>query len=261
MGPRLVMTIVSLIAFFMVGCGVPQEEYDATQYNLASCQATLKSNKKAFKNCERERNAAHNRLRALGEDVSGLEGKLSDTRAELERIKRANELRQRAMEELLAKFAGLIRSGRLTIGVNDGRMVIQLSSNVLFKLGQSRLSRDGKEAVAEVGEVLQTIEERKFQVAGHTDNTRGRGRVNPNWTLSYMRARAVFDVLIENSMDESMLSLAAYAEYSPVASNDTSEGQEENRRIEIVLLPTSDELPLRQLKKIERVKEKIRTHE
>ena len=57
-------------------------------------------------------------------------------------------------------------------------------------------------------------------------------------------------------MDESKLSIAAYAEYSPVASNDTPEGQDANRRIEIVLLPTSDELPLKQLKKIENIIQK-----
>lgn len=265
--------LVFVLATLISSCGIPKEEFNKTQKELADSQAAFELKEKELaecnsqlKVCKDNASEAQKALQTLGSEYSTMEEKHANLDADynamvklLEKIKNANALRQKAMNELLSKFEALIKSGKLSIGVNDGRMVIQLPSEVLFKVGRSNLSKDGKAAIAEVAEVLKTIEGRKFQVAGHTDNQRASSRVNPNWTLSYKRARSVFDLLVKNEMDESMLSLAAYAEYSPVATNDTKEGRKLNRRIEIVLLPTSDELPLKQLMKIEKVEQNIDT--
>ena len=262
---------VLLLAVALASCGIPKEEFDKTQKELANSQATLQTKQKELNECNKQLNLcqdsaqkAKEALQTLGSEYSTMEEKHATLDAEynamaklLAKIQSANELRQKAMDELLSKFAALIKSGKLSIGVNDGRMVIQLPSEVLFKVGGSKLSKEGREAIARVAEVLKTIDSRKFQIAGHTDNQRPKGRLNPNWTLSYKRARSVFNLLVKNDMDESRLSIAAYAEYSPVASNDTKEGRKLNRRIEIVLLPTSDELPLKQLMKIKKVEQNI----
>ncbi len=263
------MALFSLVA----GCGIPEEDYLKSQKELADTQTALQAEstkleqcQQSLKTCEDDAKEAQGALVALGaeheklgQEHSSLGADYSHLKALLAKIKTANETRQKAMDELLSKFQALIKSGKLSIEVNDGRMVINLPSNVLFAVGKSRLSKDGKAAVKEVAEVLKTIDGRKFQIAGHTDDQRGKRGFNPNWSLSYMRARSVFDIVVKAGMDESRLSLAAYAEYSPVADNTTPEGQERNRRIEIVLLPTSDELPLQQLMKIEKIEKKIET--
>ena len=263
------MILISILALALSsGCGVNKDEHAAKLAELSGCHASMDVKtgelnvcEGNLKNCQQAAQDAQAAIQSLGDEKATLGEEKEALAASntalkdlLDRIKKANEKRQKAMDELLSKFSTLIASGKLSIGVNDGRMVIQLPSNVLFPVGRSKLSKDGKQAVVEVAEVLNTIDSRKFQVAGHTDNQRGRSRVNPNWTLSYMRARSVFDLMVKSEMDESRLSIAAYAEYSPVAANDTKESMEKNRRIEIVLLPTSDELPLKQLMKIEKVK-------
>jgi len=268
----MVLTLTVMVAMLVMGCGIPKEEFARSQKELANSRAATAERDKAIseltgklETCEKDKKKCGEDLTAADEkyqvcvanssktsdELKSLGAEYTETRDQLAQLKKANDLRQKAMDELLSKFSTLINSGRLSIGINDGRMVIQLSSNVLFDVGRAKLSKDGKTAVEEVAEVLKTIDGRKFQVAGHTDNQKGR-----NWTLSYQRARSVFDVLVKAEMNESLLSIAAYGEYSPVASNDTPEGQDANRRIEIVLLPTSEELPLKQLKKIEKIIQK-----
>jgi len=271
MKKSLFALVIVTVIVGLLGCGVSKEDHEKVQKELANTQASLQAKAQEqdkcaadLKTCQMELDQIKGDLMSLSEDYSKLgeeKQKIGeeyvDVKSQLAKIRMANELRQKAMDELLAKFESLIKSGKLTIGVNDGRMVIQLPSNVLFPVGKSNLSKDGKQAVQEVAEVLKTINGRKFQVAGHADTQRPKGKVNPNWTLSYSRARAVFDLMIKDGMNESLLSLAAYAEFSPVADNNMPAGQEMNRRIEIVLLPTSDELPMKQLKQIQATEAKI----
>ena len=271
----MVTMFVLALAFLISSCGIPQEQFDKSQKDLTDSQAAMElkvkelndCNKK-LQSCQKNADEAKAALSSLGSEYSSMEEKHANLDADynamaklLANIKQANKLRQKAMDELLSKFEKLISSGKLSIGVNDGRMVIQLPSEVLFKIGKANLSKEGKTAIADVAEVLKTIEGRKFQIAGHTDNQRAKSRVNSNWTLSYKRARSVFDLMVKTELDESLLSIAAYAEYSPVASNEDKETRKLNRRIEIVLLPTSDELPLKQLMKIEKIEKNIDTNQ
>lgn len=257
-----------LLVVLATGCGIKKEIHAQKLQELAQAQADLEQRNKEYdevesdyKGCMEEKNAITERINKLTENMAGLTTELEkkDTELEqrenyivfLEKIKKANDLREAAMKRLLSDFAELIASGKLTIGVTDGRMVIKLPSSVLFRFGKTRLSRKGVKAVKEVADILAKIDpNRKFQVAGHTDSKRKPGKRNPNWVVSYRRAKSVFEVLKDNGVEESRLSIAAYAEYSPAATNETEEGREKNRRIEIVLLPTTDEVPFQQLKTI-----------
>jgi len=240
-----------------------QSDLDLSRSSWQRCRDDLGACSDKLQKCETERDEARAALDALGQMHESLNREHSTLGKEyaqlkdlLDRINKSNAKRRQAMDELLGKFAELIKSGRLSVTVNDGRMVIQLPSSVLFKSGQAQLSPAGKKAVIEVAGILMTIDNRKFQVAGHTDNQRSSRGLNPNWSLSYNRARSVFDLLVKSGVTEDRLSIAAWAEYSPVADNHTMEGRESNRRIEIVLLPTSEELPFNQLMQLEKI-EKI----
>jgi chemotaxis protein MotB len=123
-------------------------------------------------------------------------------------------------------------------------MVVELAESILFDSGRADLKQDGQVALGEVAEVLKTIPNRDFQIAGHTDNVPINSRRFPsNWELSTARAVEVTRFLAEQGMTRERLSAAGYAETQPVASNDDPEGRAKNRRIEIVLMPNLDELP------------------
>ena len=116
----------------------------------------------------------------------------------------------------------------------------------------------------EVGDILKKVADvirqdpglssRTYQVAGHTDSEKLQGgQFKDNWGLSVMRARQVVVFLVDPSKDGGGLkpknwSASGYGEEDPVASNDTNEGKAKNRRVELVVVPSVEEmLDLKQL--------------
>ena len=133
---------------------------------------------------------------------------------------------------------GLGSVGSLEVRVERGRLVIELPGEVLFAGGSARLSRAGREVVAEVAQELSRLRNRRLQVEGHTDALPIATREFPsNWELSVARAVAVVRALESGGVRPGVLSAAGFAATMPRADNDTPEGRARNRRIEIVVLP------------------------
>jgi len=227
-----------LLGAFAAGCGVPQEKYDA---DMAALQAELDKARgeldAAIKDALAEKQALESEIAKLREELERLTGE-RDAAIEAAR-KRLETLRG-----MLAKFKAMIESGKIKIKISNGKMVVEMASEILFPSGSAKLSAEGEQAIAEVAKVLSTIGDRNFQVAGHTDNVPIKNKkFKSNWELSTARAVAVVKHMIANGMDSTNLSAAGYAETQPAAGNDSAEGRAQNRRIEIVLQPNLDELP------------------
>ncbi len=169
---------------------------------------------------------------------------LTQALSELARRKAEADRRVAEYRSLLARFKSLIDAGKLKVKMADGRMVLELPSDVLFDTGSARLSKTGKDAIVEVTQVLKDLPDRRLQIEGHTDNVPiHNARYASNWQLAYGRAMSVLRAMTAAGMDGRQLSAASYGEYHPVASNDTDAGRAENRRIEIVLIPDLSMLP------------------
>ncbi len=194
---------------------------------------------------QRDANAAE--LAALVKDKSKLEASVERMRIALAEQAAREVLAAARIAEyqaLLGQFKKLIDAGKLRVKIVDGRMVLQLPSDILFDSGSATVSTDGKEALAEVGRVLATMSGRRFQVEGHTDTVPISTKKYPsNWELGAGRAVAVVNVLVEAGVDVEQVSAASYGQWRPTASNDTDEGKALNRRIEIVLVPDLSSLP------------------
>ena len=104
--------------------------------------------------------------------------------------------------------------------------------NVQFKTGTSVLSSASRSVLDDVSAVLLENDHLQFEVSGHTDNT---GNYQNNVNLSANRANSVKQYLVDKGVDSSRLSAHGYGPDKPVASNDTSNGREMNRRVELVL--------------------------
>ncbi len=172
---------------------------------------------------------------------------LEATQAELGELRRQRvetEKRLAAFRELTAKFQKMIDTGRLEIGVRDGRMIVKLPAGVLFDSGQAELSREGQMALMEVAVILRDLPDRKFMVVGHTDNVPLKNSVySDNWALSAARALNVIRFLVTTGIKPENLLAAGYGEFDPIKSNKSEPGRKSNRRIEIVLLPNMAEMP------------------
>lgn len=164
--------------------------------------------------------------------------------AEANRRKAEADERIAEYRNLLARFRPLIDAGKLRVKIVDGRMVVELPTDVLFASGSARLADEGQQAIAEVAQVLAEIPERTFQVEGHTDDVPINTRQYPsNWELAAARALTVTHTMIQAGMPPERMSAASYGEYKPAQSNETREGRAANRRIEIVVVPDLSSLP------------------
>jgi chemotaxis protein MotB len=193
------------------------------------------------------------RLKNVGQSVEALSGEkgslskaLAETRARLEELRRqqaAAEARAAQFRELAARFQKLVDAGQLKVIMRGGRMVLELSNDVLFDSGKTDLKDVGKKTLVEIAHVLRTMPDRRFQVAGHTDNVKIQTpRFPSNWELSTARAVEVVKLLVDSGMDSRNLSAAGYGEFAPLESNDLPDGRAKNRRIEIILVPNLDEV-------------------
>ena len=156
-------------------------------------------------------------------------------------IEREVRERNAIYEEVIGRFRSLIDGGRLSVAIDRGRMVIQLPQDILFQSGSATIGSDGRQTLGEVAAVLADLEDRTFQVEGHTDNVPiATARFPSNWELSSARALSVVRLLVENGVPPQNLSGAGYGEFQPRAANDTPDTRRLNRRIEIVMLPNLD---------------------
>jgi len=172
---------------------------------------------------------------------------LSATKAELEQLRAQRveaEERLAAMKTMTTRLQKMIDTGKLKVLIRNGRMIVKLPAEVLFASGDAELSAPGQAALTEVCTVLKEFKDRKFMVAGHTDSLAvGASKYKDNWELSTARALNVTQFLIRTGMTPRSLAAAGYGEYDPIAPNATPQGRQENRRIELTLLPNNDELP------------------
>ncbi|HEX4870970.1 MAG TPA: OmpA family protein [Nevskiaceae bacterium] len=105
---------------------------------------------------------------------------------------------------------------------------------VTFDFDKATLTANARTLLDDVVAALQAAAEIKVEVGGHTD---ARGSEAYNQRLSEQRAQAVLDYLVAAGIDAGRLSAAGYGEGSPVADNETDEGRELNRRVELKVLP------------------------
>lgn len=268
-----------LLPLLLTACLVPKKDYDALQAELAAARASaaadlaardlsitsleaalateretvarlgaqIAEQEKLLAAREAELDALTAEKAALVTDKTRLKATIEETATalrELQARKAQAEERVAQYRDLLARFKTLIDAGRLKVKIADGRMVVELATDVLFASGKADLSEGGKAAVAEVGAVLAGLPDRKFQVEGHTDNDPIKTPQFPsNWELASARAITVVRALVAAGVAPERVSAAAYGEFRPVAPNQTAEGKSANRRIEITVVADLSQLP------------------
>jgi chemotaxis protein MotB len=163
---------------------------------------------------------------------------------ELARQQKEAEARIAEYRAVVEKFRALEAAGKLKVRIVDGRVILELATDVLFASGRATLSKDGQAALLEVAAILATLPDKRFQIEGHTDNVPIRTAQFPsNWELAADRSISVVKTLIEGGMAPESVSAASYGEYRPSKANDTKENKAANRRIEIVMVPDLSQLP------------------
>ncbi|MBP9112267.1 MAG: OmpA family protein [Polyangiaceae bacterium] len=238
----------------LIACGIPKDQHEAVIADRNACQTQLAEREKALldkdksiadrdqvlQDKERLLADADARLKAQGSDLQEL--------AALRKQKAAAEARAKLFDDLVAKLKSAIDTGKVAVSIRRGQIVLALNTDVLFDPGKTVLKKEGQNELREVSKALQTLANRRFQIAGHTDNVPIKTAEFPsNWELSTARAVEVVKLLIKEGVKETMISAAGFAEFDPTDSNATPQTRAKNRRIEIILVPNVEELGLKEL--------------
>ena len=115
-----------------------------------------------------------------------------------------------------------------------------MPSNVTFAVDSSAIQPSFQTTLSNVANTLAQYEKSYVDVLGHTDST---GSDAYNQALSERRAEAVANFLANSGVQRARLATRGYGESQPIASNATEEGRAANRRVEIKIVPiTQDDL-------------------
>lgn len=168
-------------------------------------------------------------------------GRSSDIQ-KISSLKRELTTLERAKRELENQLKGEIDDREVSIEMLEKGLVITFVSEVLFDSGKAKLRNDSLSKLSKVAGVLKTtVRNLNVGIEGHTDNVPIKySGWKSNWELSSARAMSVLHDLVEKErINPQRLSATGYGEFRPIVSNDTKQGQQKNRRVEIVILPNT----------------------
>ena len=173
-------------------------------------------------------------LQSRSERVDQLEEMIQNQKQAL------SELKNRISNALL-NFEGK----GLTVEQRNGKVYVSMENKLLFKSGRWDIEPAGKQALSDLAKVLEENPDIAILIEGHADNVpfSPKGQLESNWDLSTKRATAVVNILLENErILPQNLTAAGRSEFLPIGPNSSAEGRASNRRIEVVLSPSLDEI-------------------
>jgi chemotaxis protein MotB len=247
--------VVTLLA--AAGC-VTQGEFDKLQseknQEIASLQSSRSALEQQVRNLESQRESLEKQRDSLTKEKDSLTREndslakqrdslsqqvaaLDAQRAQLQATEKQSEARYDA---LLANLSEELKKGQLQVRQLKGMLTVDVAEQLFFDSGRANLKDTGKQVLQKVAESLKGYEDKAIRIVGHTDNvpiTKGLQKVFPsNWELSAARATTVVRFLQDAGIAPERLVATGRAEYAPVSPNDTTEGRQKNRRIEITLI-------------------------
>jgi chemotaxis protein MotB len=252
------LIVVAALGLILTGC-VSQEKYNALKLDRDRFAEQLGQAQTEASAARSEADAYKNQLSNIGTSAGSKDAMV------LNLTNQNNEL-QRQLDELNRRYTdaiGKVGASQLPVALTNelsafaqqnpnlvefdaARGIVKFKSDVTFSPGSADLTAQAKSAIARFSEILSspTANGYELMVAGHTDNTQV---VNPatiqaghknNWYLSAHRAISVGNELQAHRINSQRIAVTGYADQRPIASNASEGGKAQNRRVEVLILPT-----------------------
>jgi outer membrane protein OmpA-like peptidoglycan-associated protein len=199
----------------------------------AARTAALAQQQAAQAEAERSRQAAEQAAHEKAEADAAKSAALAQEQAAQAEADKARQAAEESEKEKAALRAQLLDQLNTILQTRDtARGLIVNMSDVLFDTASYTLKPAAREKLAKISGVVLAHPGLNLQVEGHTDSV---GSDEYNQQLSEHRAAAVRDFLIEQGVADSAVTARGFGKTQPVASNDTAEGRQKNRRVELVV--------------------------
>jgi outer membrane protein OmpA-like peptidoglycan-associated protein len=172
-------------------------------------------------------------------EIQKLQAQVATAKAEQETAqqtqarKAAQEAAAKAEAEKQQLRATLLAQFNRVLPTTDTPRGLQANmGDVLFDTGKYALKSEARESLAKFTGIVLSHPGLTLAVEGYTDNV---GSDTFNETLSQQRANSVRDYLIQQGLDPASITATGFGSTMPVASNDTPQGRQQNRRVEIII--------------------------
>ncbi len=163
-------------------------------------------------------------------EQEALRAKEEAARVEAERARQEAERAEREKQELRAKL--LEQFNRILETRDTPRGLVVTMADVLFDSGKYDLRPVAREKLARLSGIVLAHPGLTLQVEGHTDST---GSEDFNQKLSEQRASTTRDYLVQQGLPDGNITATGFGETMPIADNQTAEGRQKNRRVEIIV--------------------------
>lgn len=233
-------------AFITSGC-VSTGEFEKMQAGKNEEIKTLQQQKAALEQqksaAEQDNSALKQQLAAHEQQNTAMQEHVGSLEEQKAALLAASQQRQQQYDALVLGLAKEVEKGQLQVRQYKDMLTVDLAEQIFFDSGRATLKTGGKDVLQKVGEALKGYENKVIRVVGHTDNVPVakslQGTFPTNWELSVARATNVVRFLQEVGIPPERMVASGRSEYDPVAPNDTPEGRQKNRRIEIMLIDKS----------------------
>jgi outer membrane protein OmpA-like peptidoglycan-associated protein len=136
-----------------------------------------------------------------------------------------------------AKLREKMEGAGVSVTRDGDNIILNMPGNLTFDTDSTTVKPSFRPVLDAVSEVLKEYKSTMIQVAGHTDST---GGDKYNLMLSQQRAQSVANILSGFGVEQVRLDTVGFGETQPIASNSTASGREQNRRVELTLLPYTE---------------------
>ena len=231
------------VALVLSGC-VTQGTYEKLEAEKAQEIKALQSQRATLAN---DLDSLQQQKGLLEKDKAALERDQAALRAQNEALDRErmkllemSKQSQSQYEALARDLNQEVQKGQLQVRQYKDMLTVDVAEQLFFDSGRATLKETGKEVLKKVADAIKSYDDKAIRVVGHTDNVPISGALQKtyasNWELSVARATTVVRFLQESGIEPERLVATGRAEYAPIAENDSSEGRQKNRRIEITLI-------------------------
>jgi chemotaxis protein MotB len=251
---------LSLLGLSMTGC-VAQEKYNALKLDRDGLVERLAQ-------ADAESRAARGEADVLKNQLAMLSGNGNTQAALVQNLHTENAQLQAQLADLNRRYEEAVRnvgtgSVALTpeltntleqfaaqnpglVDFDSARGMVKFRSDLTFATGSADVTEQAKTAIGRFAQILNSPSANGYElmVAGHTDNQRvsnpetiRRGHLD-NWYLSSHRAISVGKVLQDQGVNTQRIAVVGYADQRPISDNSSAGGRQQNRRVEVLILPT-----------------------
>ena len=176
----------------------------------------------------------------LEKDKASLQQQADSLEKQKSSLEEANQQRQAQYEKLAQQMSAEVEKGELKVRQYQNMLSVDVAEQIFFDSGHANIKASGQAVLNKLGEVLKGYDNKVIRVVGHTDNVplakTLRAKFPTNWELSVSRATNVVRALQDAGVPPDRMVASGRGEYEPIAPNDSPEGKQKNRRIEIMLI-------------------------